>query len=171
MKIEPLDDANAATWFVMRSALWPNCLAEDNARDLEALRAQPHLRAVFLATDDHGEACGFVEARLRDVAESCDTSPVGYLEGIYVSPEFRGQGVGRKLAAAAERWATLLGCREMASDCLDDNEASVRFHQKIGYEVAEKLIHFRRDLPPSGGEAQALPDAHSEMTRKPGSTG
>ena len=149
MKIEPLDDARTGSWFAMRSTLWPNCLAEDNARDLEALKAQPHLRAVFLAIDDRAEACGFVEARLRDVAESCDTSPVGYIEGIYILPEFRGQGAGRKLVAAAERWADALGCREMASDCLHDNEASVRFHQKIGYEVTEQLIHFRRVLTES----------------------
>lgn len=147
MKIEKLDHAGIGSWFALRSTLWPHCLAEHNAADLEALRANPRSRAVFLAVDETGNACGFVEARLRDVAESCDTSPVGYLEGIYVTPEHRARGVGRELAAAAERWAVSLGCREMASDCLHDNEASVRFHQKIGYQVTEQLIHFRRELP------------------------
>jgi aminoglycoside 6'-N-acetyltransferase I len=101
--------------------------------------------AVFLAIDG-GNACGFVETALRDVAESCKTRPVGYIEGIYVCPEFRGQGVGRALVAAAERWAASLGCNEMASDCLHDNEESVLFHQRVGYEITEQLIHFRRSL-------------------------
>jgi aminoglycoside 6'-N-acetyltransferase I len=147
MHARALTDTDIETWFTLRSTLWPDCLAEDNAKDFQALKEHPESMAVFLAIDDRGKACGFVDAALRDVAESCDTRPVGYIEGIYVSPEFRGQGVGRLLAAAAERWAASRGCREMASDCLYDNEASVRFHRAIGYEVTGQLIHFRRDLP------------------------
>jgi len=44
---------------------------------------------------------GFVEVSLRPYAEGCDTRPVGYLEGGYVAPEWRGQGIGRALVEAA----------------------------------------------------------------------
>jgi aminoglycoside 6'-N-acetyltransferase I len=150
MQIERLNDWLCDAWIHMRSELWPDCTVEHTRRDLEDFKANLNSMAVFVAIDGSGKACGFVETRLRDVAESCETHPVGYLEGIYVSPECRGQGVGRKLAAAAERWAISRDCREMASDCLYDNEASVLFHQRIGYEVTGQLIHFRRELP-SGG--------------------
>lgn len=151
MQIERLNDWLCDAWIRMRSELWPHCTGEDTRKDLEDFRDRPESMAVFLAINDRGEACGFVETALRDVAESCDTHPVGYIEGIYVSPESRGRGIGRKLAAAAERWAISRDCREMASDCLYDNEESVRFHQKIGYEITGQLIHFRRELPARSG--------------------
>lgn len=152
MQIERLNDWQCDAWVRMRSELWPHCTLEDTRRDLEDFKDRSEFVAVFIAIDKSGKACGFVETGLRDVAESCDTRPVGYIEGIFVSPESRGLGIGRLLATAAERWAISRGCREMASDCLYDNEASVLFHQKIGYEITGQLIHFRRELPGSLAE-------------------
>jgi GNAT superfamily N-acetyltransferase len=89
---------------------------------------------------------GLVDASLREIAEGCATSPVGYIEGIYVRPECRRQGIDRALVAAAEAWAISRGCSEMASDCLLENSESEFFHRELGYSVVERLIHFRRAL-------------------------
>src|SRR5438445_11771650 len=109
-------------------------------------RLRNTLAVAFLAARPEGGRAGFVEATIRPRAEGCDTSPVGYVEGWYVDADVRRRGVGRRLVRTAERWARERGCTEMGSDCLLDNEVSLRAHLAIGYEERERLIHFRRWL-------------------------
>jgi aminoglycoside 6'-N-acetyltransferase I len=63
-----------------------------------------------------GELIGFAEASLRhDYVNGCETSPVAFLEGIYVTPANRRQGVAKALCAAVEEWARNQGCVEIAA--------------------------------------------------------
>ncbi len=130
----------------MRTALWPES-PEDHPEEIAEYFAAPPTRSVCLvATDRHGAVVGFAEVGLRDYAEDCYTSPVGYLEGIYVEPEARISGVGRALVAAGEEWARALGCTEMASDRALDNESSGSFHEAIGFSETVRLVAYRKDL-------------------------
>ena len=52
---------------------------------------------------------GFVKIRLRSFVDGCTTSPVAYLEGLYVKQEHRQQGIGRKLVQACKEWAIKKG--------------------------------------------------------------
>ena len=85
--------------------------------------------------------------RLREYAEGCNSSPVGFVEGWYVDPEARRSGVGRRLVEAAEDWAREAGCTEMASDSLIDNDEGHRAHEAIGFTEVERLVCFRKSLP------------------------
>ena len=61
--------------------------------------------AVFLLVLD-GHAAGFAQCQLRhDYVEGTRSSPVGYLEGIYIQPEHRGQGHAKALLSSCEQWA------------------------------------------------------------------
>jgi aminoglycoside 6'-N-acetyltransferase I len=71
---------------------------------------------------------------------------VGYLEGWYVVPEVRRQGIGAQLMAAAEDWARGQGCTEIASDALIDNENSHRAHRALGFEETGRVVNFRKPL-------------------------
>lgn len=89
----------------------------------------------------------FAECGLRfDYVEGTKTSPVGYLEGIFVSDGFRRKGIARDLLAACEQWAREKGCAEFASDCELANEESLRFHLSVGFEEANRIICFRKSL-------------------------
>jgi aminoglycoside 6'-N-acetyltransferase I len=126
------------------AALWPERPREEHLAEMRDYTSGACIVA-FVAGHEHLE--GFVEASLRTVAEGCATSPVGYIEGIYVRPKCRRRGIGGALIAAAEGWAISRGCTEMASDCLLNNSDSERFHRDMGYSVVERLVHFRRNLP------------------------
>lgn len=124
----------------------------DGEAEIDGVFDAPRI-AMFIAEDVDGTPLGFVEAGLRDYAEGCVTSPVGYIEGIYVVPEARQRGVARALLAAAERWAaTEMGCREMASDTRIDNVISERAHLAAGYEVAERVVCFRKSIGREGSD-------------------
>ncbi|MBI5565407.1 MAG: GNAT family N-acetyltransferase [Chloroflexi bacterium] len=147
MIIRPVEERDFDEWLRMRLTLWPDQPANDLRAELATLRADEST-ATFVADRDDGALGGFVEAGQRKYAEDCDTSPVGYIEGWYVDADLRGQGIGRALVRAAEQWAIAQGFTEMGSDTWIDNEVSYRAHLAIGYEEAERLIHFRKQLKP-----------------------
>ena len=70
----------------------------------------------------------------------------GYLEGIYVQPEYRMNGVAAALVRLSEQWAAEQGCREFLSDCLIDNTDSYLFHMALGFTETERCIFFRKDI-------------------------
>ena len=138
------EDANE--WLRMRRLLWPDTPDEEHLQEIEVYFQAGAVDAAFVALRPSGELAGFLEASLRKYADGCSTSPVGYIEGWYVDPDLRRHGVGSLLVAAAEAWALGRGCTEMASDCLLDNHASLAAHLALGYEEAERLIHFRKSI-------------------------
>lgn len=130
----------------MRLALWPDSSAADLETEMPAWLRDESDGTVLVAEREGGGLAGFVEARIRDYAEDCETSNVGYVEGWYVDADARLQGLGRSLVHAAEEWARSVGCTEMASDCLLENEVSAAAHLRLGYEETCRLVHFKKRL-------------------------
>ena len=125
--------------------LWPDHTVEEMCSDFADMIAKPDA-AFFLAYAD-ATAAGFAQCQLRyDYVEGTDSSPVGYLEGIYVAEEYRKQGVARELLAACQTWAKEKGCTEFASDCELDNVQSLQFHLNVGFEEANRIICFTKKL-------------------------
>ena len=56
------------------------------------------------------------------------------------------RGGARALLAACEDWARARGCREFASDCELDNEASIGFHRAVGFAEANRIVCFAKRL-------------------------
>ena len=102
--------------------------------------------AVFAETAD-GQPVGVALCGLRhDYVEGCETSPVGYLEGVCVREAYRHQGIARKLVSECQQWAKDKGCTEFASDCELTNTASLGFHLSIGFQEENRIICFRKNL-------------------------
>lgn len=145
MNIRNVTTEDRAEWLRMRKALWPECPDEDQAREIdECLKESAN--AVFVAERPGGGLCGFLEASIRPWANACEHRPVGYIEGWYVDPDARLQGVGRALVEAAEVWARSRGCRQMASDAVLENLVSQQAHGALGYAETERLVLFKKDL-------------------------
>jgi aminoglycoside 6'-N-acetyltransferase I len=111
------------------------------------MRPGAHDRIAFLAVDGEARIRGFSEAALRrDYVNGCKTSPVAFLEGIYVRPDARGGGVGRALGSAVAAWGREAGCTELASDALLENVDSQTFHLALGFEETERVVYYLRRL-------------------------
>ena len=125
--------------------MWEDNVLEELADEFADLTCSPEA-AVFLGTVD-GQAIGFAQCQLRhDYVEGTETSPVGYLEGIFVEEEYRKQGYAKQLLAACENWAREQGCTEFASDCELTNRESLKFHLNVGFEEANRIICFTKRL-------------------------
>lgn len=138
-------DALVADYRSLRIQLWPDC-RDDCDREIADILANPERWAAFVVSrDDHG-AVGFIEVRLRDFAEGASGSPVAFIEGWFVVPEHRREGLGRALVEAAESWAVSRGCHELASDTQPDNHLSIEVHKHLAFQEVERLVCFLKRL-------------------------
>lgn len=138
---------DAAAWLRMREALWPDETGShaQEIQDFLAGRLNMPLE-VLLAVDEEGTPLGFVELSIRAYAEDCLTDRVAYLEGWYVVPGARRQGIGAALVKAAEDWGRAQGCTEFASDALLDNDVSAAAHRALGFEETVQIRCFKKSL-------------------------
>ncbi|KVE35481.1 aminoglycoside 6'-N-acetyltransferase [Burkholderia sp. TSV86] len=140
--------ADAPAWRRLRHALWPHASNAEHARDIAAQLDAPHRYACFVAVAPAEQPLGFAEIAVRnDAVNGCHTSPVLFLEGVYVDPSLRRRGIARSLIAAAAAWGATRGCSEFASDAPIDNAASYALHRALGFDETERVVFFRRTLP------------------------
>lgn len=125
--------------------LWSSHAADKMYYDLGKIMTAGE--SVFFLAYAEQTPVGFAQCQLRhDYVEGTETSPVGYLEGIYVKPDMQGRGGAKALLKACESWSASWGCTEFASDCELDNTASLAFHLKMGFEEASRNIHFAKKI-------------------------
>lgn len=55
-----------------------------------------------------------------------------YLEDLYVLPEYRRRGIGKRLLQTLASKAIERGCGRLEWSCLNWNEASIRFYRSLG---------------------------------------
>ena len=139
--------ADAGHWLRMREALWPDAGGGHAAEIAQYLAGRLRMPLeVLLAFDPSGAPVGFAELSIRPYAEDCVTDRVAYLEGWYVVPSARRQGVGRALVVAAEEWGRAQGCTEFASDALLDNDTSAVAHRALGFDETVQIRCFKKNL-------------------------
>ena len=144
MRIVRADNKDLPKVVGLSLQLWPENDRHEMAQEFREL-LQREDAAVFLALDE--KAVGFAQCQLRqDYVEGTQSSPVGYLEGIFVAEPYRNQGYARDLLTACEAWAREKGCVEFASDCELGNDASLAFHLNVGFEEANRIICFTKKL-------------------------
>lgn len=134
-------------WSALRIELWADGTLDEHRAEATIALDEPTRLVAFLARDADGRAVGFAEASVRsDYVNGCSTSPVGFLEGLYVREDARRRGVARGLVVAVERWARNRGCIELASDALLVNAPSQKVHRAIGFTETERVVFFRKSL-------------------------
>ena len=104
-------------------------------------------RTMFIAFCGDKPA-GFSHVYIRN--EWCwtehENGPFGYLDTIYVHPDYRKKGVAQALVKLCEDWSRERGCVEFASDCDCDNMGSLAFHLGSGFKELHRIIHFSKKL-------------------------
>lgn len=145
MMITKADNSNLDKVTNLALKLWPDNSWETlNAEFEEMLESGKD--QLYLAMID-GSYVGFIQMSIRsDYVEGSNSSPVGYVEGIYVEENYRNKGVSKKLIEAGEQWSKSLGCSQIASDTELDNYGSQQFHKKVGFREANRIVAFIKDL-------------------------
>ena len=155
------DDIDAVTDLLFLLYKSPQASREELITENERLFAD-NAQAFFLAF--YGDMpVGVSHASLRrEYVNGANDGIKGFLEAVYVLPEYRLNGVASKLVTAAERWAGLRGCAKFASDCLLENTGSHDFHIKIGFKETERSIFFLKVIAPEKYEIRPIDAALRE---------
>lgn len=144
--VRKLVEKDIEEWFRMRKHLWDELADNEHKSEMSGIYEHSETQLVLVAETSDGNLMGFLEASIRPFVEDCHTENVGYLEGWWIEPEFRRNGIGRSLVKMAENWARSKGCAEMASDSEIGNDLSLKAHLNLGYEETSRLVHLRKDL-------------------------
>lgn len=148
MPIRIATSSDMEGWAKLRAQLWDDTPYDQHLAEVAAMLAKPFGECIaFLDVVDGTGIRAFAEAALRhDHVNGCETSPVAFLEGIFVRPEDRGSGIGRNLLRSVESWAQDQGCSELASDADLDNRAGHAFHMALGFRETERVVYFCKPL-------------------------
>lgn len=115
------------------------------------------INQIFFLAFDGNEPVGVSHGSLRrEYVNGANDGLKGYLEAIYVLPDYRKNRIATKIVKIIEHWAAGHGCREMASDCLLENTDSYNFHRKIGFEETERNVFFLKTLEPQTYEIRQV---------------
>lgn len=102
--------------------------------------------AIYLYIIDE-KPIAFAQCSIRhDYVEGTSSTPVGYLEGIYVEKEHRKKGYARQLVLACEQFARENNAKEFASDCEINNLESLQLHLKLGFIEVNQIRCFNKKI-------------------------
>lgn len=126
--------------------LWPNHSREELEKEFASLFNKKD-EIIFVAISPSEEIIGFASASIRrNNLPGVSCYPAGYLEGIYIEPEFRKNNLAKKLVSEVEKWARLNQCKILVSDSELNNLVSQKFHNKLGFKETKRLVFFEKKI-------------------------
>ncbi len=107
------------------------------------LRTLGQERVVFVAVVPRAGVVGWIGVARSRTLTSMQRADI---EGLVVEDEFRGNGIGAMLLAAAERWAQRHGCRAMRLLSNVVRERAHAFYYRLGYELLKTEYVLQKNL-------------------------
>ncbi len=126
-------------------ALWQN--TEKDLIKSDFVYTIGHLdHRVLLAKSDK-EYIGFIHISIRSgFVEGADRTPVGYVDGIYVKPDFRRKGVAKELYHAGLEWLKSKKCTQVGGDIGINNNLCPDFYIGMGFKEVNRRIFYINDI-------------------------
>ena len=142
MKIKTVNEQTLSIWASFASQVW-----RTNEQELIEKFRNNKFPYEFLYFSSSEEPIAWISLSLRhDYVEGCQNGPTAYLEGIFIIPDYRSQGIGDKLLSFAISWAENRGISQLASDVEFDNQLSQSFHVKYGFREVGRTVHYVLEL-------------------------
>jgi ribosomal protein S18 acetylase RimI-like enzyme len=113
-----------------------------NYYDLKAMLTAPHIEVVVAEAESKIIASGY--ARIDKSKPFLKHSRHAYLGFMYVLPEYRGQGINKKIMDALKDWATAQNVSEFCLEVYYDNVSAIKAYEKIGF--SKYILEMRFNL-------------------------
>jgi aminoglycoside 6'-N-acetyltransferase I len=136
-------------WRALREELYRNVEESFHDVEMDLILAAPDATC-FLGYCENGEAVAMLELTLRNYVDGCLGRPIGYIEGVYIRPEWRSRSYGRELVDYAADWFRSRGCSDMAADAELDNTGAQAFLGAVGFAETYRVVEFKKSLEDPG---------------------
>jgi len=144
LTIREMTEDDREVWLEMYAALFPN--ESKTGMNIEISRILSSTKRAGYCALKNDAILGFAEYNIRDFANGCVSQPVPFLEGVWVRPEVRSQGIAKALISHLVQTARNQGFTEFGSDVLVENDQSLAMHKRLGFEETERVVYFRKDI-------------------------
>ena len=96
-------------------------------------------RIIFVAEGSDGSPVGFVKGKIVDFpgTTTLHARKYGYVDGIFVKKEYRGQLVEYKLQKHLFNWFSMQGLKHVEANVWDFNERAREYYQLFGYSYVK----------------------------------
>jgi aminoglycoside 6'-N-acetyltransferase I len=105
VRLQEAQDQYFPDWLRMRESLYTGLTQEFHETEITIYHNASDKICMLAFLEDEAKPVGFIEISLRNVVDGCLSSPVAYLEGIFVEPAKRGVGIARTMLSYAKDWA------------------------------------------------------------------
>jgi len=114
-----------------------------NYYDLKAMLTDQHIEMVVAEVDNKIIASGY--ARIDRSKAYSKHSHHAYLGFMYVLPEYRGQGINKKIMDVLKAWAASQNITEFRLDVYYENVSAINAYEKFGFSKYFLEMRFNLD--------------------------
>lgn len=132
----------------MRKELYLSLDDEFHEQEMKNIFASDDWFCYFLL-NENDQILGLVELSSRNIVDGCLSSPVAYLEGLYLKNAYRGRGFGKETIKIISRWCEEKGFSELATDADLNNLNAQDFYKTVGFKEMERVVEFRIEISPT----------------------
>ena len=100
--------------------------------------------SLVVVAEDEGKIVGFVNSTVSNMFG--DGPQHAYIDNTIIIKEYRGKGIGKKLYEYLENIFREQGVEGVTTDIFDNNDDSVKFHERLGYKKISKAIEMYKKL-------------------------
>ncbi|MBN1975307.1 MAG: GNAT family N-acetyltransferase [Sedimentisphaerales bacterium] len=130
-------------WLRMRKLLYPEYSQEELLSEIKKIFHEKTIvgesdYAVFVYEKGKETLGGFIETSIRQNVSKCKSSPVGYIESLYVDSDIRRKGIARALVSESEKWIIERKCSEFAVDTDPGEKGSIDFYLSCSFAEIER---------------------------------
>lgn len=138
------DDANILLEFINHLAVYEK-LEHESIGTVESIETHmfDNKRAEGLILEVDGKPIGI--AIYFYMFSTFYTKPTLYLEDLFILEKYRNKGYGKQVLKKLNEIALENECVRFEWSCLDWNEPSIKFYEKMGAKGQEEWIRFRLD--------------------------
>lgn len=145
MKLIPISRDDFSVWSQFRGEIYPTLSCDFDLKEMDSIFESELWNCWFIERED-GERIGLVELSLRNIVDGCLSSPVPYLEGLYLTATERGKGRGTEIIEMIKLWCQEHGYSELATDAELTNTRAQKFYEELGFEQVDRVVEYRLEL-------------------------
>ena len=125
----------------MREEVYCSLDDDFHDREMKQIFVRSDWYCYFLKNSDD-QIVGFIELSSRNIVDGCLSSPVAYIEGLYLKKEYQGIGLGKEAIETIKSWCKEKGFSELGSDTEITNINAQKFFKSVGFQESYRIVEF-----------------------------